>query len=77
MDLSKFGVEVKDDKPKSIEDTNLEVDFDKIRVDYFSKDEERYLPWFLKYQLKNFDDMIVTSEIKKIIDFFIRIFPSF
>ncbi|MDA3855555.1 MAG: AAA family ATPase [Candidatus Woesearchaeota archaeon] len=76
MDLSKFGVEVKDDKPKSIEDTNLEVDFDKIRVDYFSKDEERYLPWFLKYQLKNFDDMIVTSEIKKIIDFIEKFKPG-
>jgi len=69
VDLSSFGVGVKENKFKSIDDKNLELDFDEIKKDFISIDEERYLPWFLKYQLKSFDDLIMTSEIKKIVKF--------
>ena len=69
MDLSKFGVEVKDNTPKEITDKKLELDIIKMRIDYKGKEIERYLPWFLKYQLKTFDDLIITKEIKKILNF--------
>lgn len=70
MDLSSFGIDVKDDSPKAIEDSNLELNFEQIKVDFKNKETEKYLPWFLKYQLKSYDELIITSEIKKIIDFF-------
>ena len=41
----------------------------KIKEDFTSPEMNRYLPWFLKYQLKSYDDLIITSEIKKIINF--------
>ena len=69
MDLSKFGVEVKSNKPKSIDDESLQIDFDKIKKDFSYEEIERFLPWFLKYQLKNYDDLIITKETKKILNF--------
>ena len=55
MDLSKFGVEVKE-KPEenkfhSIDDKKLELDFKEIKSGIKFEETERYLPWFLKYQL--------------------------
>lgn len=70
MDLSSFGVEVKDNKPKYIEDENLKLNLREIKGSLKKDDKDRFLPWFLKYQLKSFDDIIVTSQIKKILDFF-------
>jgi len=72
MDLSKFGVEVKVEeikKPLEIIDSNLEINIDEIKENFSSEEIERFLPWFLKYQVKTFDDLIVTSEIKKILKF--------
>ena len=69
MDLSKFGVEVKNDKPKEILDENLEIHIDRIKKDFKNEEIERYLPWFLKYQVKKFDDLIQTPEIIKISKF--------
>ena len=69
MDLSNFGVEVKSNKPEEIIDENLNLNIEKIKNDFSSDEIERFLPWFLKYQLKNFSDLIMTSEIKKIIEF--------
>lgn len=71
MDLSNFGVEVKENINKSFEvqDKNLTLNFEKIKKDFSIKEKERFLPWFLKYQLTNFDQLIITKEIQKIIDF--------
>lgn len=76
MDLSSFGVEVKDTKPVAIEDKNFELDFDEIKNSLKNDEKERFLPWFLKYQLKSFDNMIITSEIKKILDFIEKFKPG-
>lgn len=70
MDLSKFGVEVKEEnKFQAIEDKNLELNFENIKSGIKFEEIERYMPWFLKYQLKSFDDIIITSEIEKILSF--------
>ena len=76
MDLGKFGVDVKETSsnelktsPKSIDDENLRFDIDDMKVDFKGTDVERFLPWFLKYQVEKFDDLIITSEIQTIIDF--------
>lgn len=70
MDLSKFGVEVKEKKTVfAVDDKNLELDINEIKSGLKIDDSDKFLPWFLKYQLKSFDDMIVTSEIQKILDF--------
>lgn len=69
MDLSKFGVETKEVKPKEILDDNLGMDFDKIKKDFSQEEIERFLPWFLKYQVEKFDDLIITKELKKVLEF--------
>ena len=76
MDLSKFGVEVKDDKPKGVIGENLNFDADKFREEYKSDEIERYLPWFMKYQLNDMDDLIMTKEIKVIVEFFDNFKPG-
>ena len=69
MDLSKFGVDVKEDKPLEVTDSKLQVDMEKIKKDFSQDEIERFLPWFLKYKVEKFDDLILTSEIKQIIDY--------
>jgi len=69
MDLTNFGA-TNHKKPKEISDKNLELDFNEMKKDFDFIEEERYLPWFLKYQLKSFDDLIKTKEIMKIVKFF-------
>ena len=68
MDLTSFGAE-DNKKPKEINDSKLDLDFNKIKKDFSIKEVERFLPWFLKYQLNKFEDLIETSETKKIIKF--------
>ena len=70
MDLTKFGVEKKEESPKSVDDTSLSIEIDAIKQDYKQEIQERFLPWFMKYQLSSFDDIIETKEIKKIREFF-------
>ncbi|MFW6286168.1 MAG: AAA family ATPase [Nanoarchaeota archaeon] len=70
MDLTSFGV--KKEKKKlfnQVNDEKLDFDFDNIKTDYKQEEYERYLPWFIKYKLKNYENLIITPEIKKIIDF--------
>lgn len=67
MDLSSFGVDTK--KPKSVDDKNLNIDFESLKDTYKTEEVEIYLPWFLKYQIKNFNDLIITKDIEKIIKF--------
>lgn len=81
MDLSKFGVKVKEtvenenhndsqNVPKEITDDNLNIDFDEIKSNFKTDEEfERFLPWFLKYQVEKFEDLIETNEIKTILKF--------
>ncbi len=67
MDLTSFGVDSK--KPKEIKDKNLNIDIENIKKEFSVEEKERYLPWFLKYQLKSYEDLILTSDIKKITQF--------
>lgn len=73
MDLSKFGVEVKNngnsDKPDKIDDIKLEINIDEIKGGFTEEIDERFLPWFLKYQVEKFEDLIETNEIKIILKF--------
>lgn len=69
MDLTSFGVEKKNKAPKEINDNKLELDINKIKKDFSSTEIERYLPWFLKYKLDSYDKLIITPDIKKIINY--------
>ncbi|NQZ85873.1 MAG: AAA family ATPase [Nanoarchaeales archaeon] len=70
MDLSKFGVEVKEKKTIfAVDDKKLELNIEETTSGLKFDNSEKYLPWFLKYQLNSFDNMIITSEIQKILDF--------
>lgn len=60
---------------KFIDDVNLNIDFNNFSAK-FEKKEDKYLPWFLKYQLKNFEDLIITKELKKVVDFFDKFKPG-
>lgn len=68
MDLSGF-VDIKSKKPKEINDEKLQINVDKIKKDFSTKEIERYLPWFLKYKIEKLQDLIQTSEIKQITEF--------
>ncbi len=68
MDLSSFGVEGKKGL-SAVVDKNLDFNTDNFDEQFKTEDIERFLPWFLKYKVEKFDDLIVTSEIKKLIDF--------
>jgi replication factor C large subunit len=77
MDLSKFGVEIKEKKTIfAINDKNLEFNIEETKSGLKNDEKERFMPWFLKYQLKSFDDIIVTSEIQKIMDFIEKFKPG-
>jgi len=69
MGLEEFGIEIKKEIPKEVKDEKLEIDLNSIKKDFLNIENEKFLPWFLKYQVKDFDDLVITSEIKKIIDF--------
>ncbi|MCA9497446.1 MAG: AAA family ATPase [Nanoarchaeota archaeon] len=69
MDLSKFGVEVKENKPQEINNKNLELNINQIQENFKFEEKEKFLPWFLKYKLKNHSELILTPEIKKIINY--------
>lgn len=66
MDLSKFGVNVKDEKPKEIDDKKLNFDMETAKKDFSTQEIERYLPWFLKYKVEKFEQLPQTKEIKEI-----------
>ncbi len=65
MSLDNF-IDIKK-KNKFVDDKKLEFSF----KDYnFKKEEvERYLPWFLKYQPKIINDLILTPEVEEVINF--------
>ena len=75
MSLGKFGVKLKNKSyddfvaPKEITDKKISINIENIENDLTSKNKEYFLPWFLKYQVKNFSDLILTDEIKQILNF--------
>ena len=69
MNLSKFGVDVKDNKPKEVDDSKLNINVGTIQENFKTEEIEKYLPWFLKYQINNFDDLPKTKQVEKIINF--------
>lgn len=71
MNLGNFGVEVKEENKnlQQIIDSKLDVNFEDIRNEFSLEDIERFLPWFLKYKLKSFEDIIVTKEISTMKNF--------
>lgn len=91
MDLTSFGVNGKnfkknllkkedyiqenDFKAEFIDDDNLNIDFNNFSAK-FEKKRDDFLPWFLKYQLKKFDELIITKELKKVVDFFENFKPG-
>jgi replication factor C large subunit len=68
MDLTKFGV--KESKPKSIFDSKLTINVEEIQENLKQEDVEYFLPWFIKYQISEFDQLVQTKEMQKIHDFF-------
>ena len=68
MDLTKFGAEDAK-KPKSVSDEKLSVDTKDISKEFSTKQEERFLPWFLKYKLDSFEKLILTPDIKKVVSY--------
>jgi replication factor C large subunit len=59
------------DKVEFINDEKLSFNFDEIRKDLSIETQfKKYLPWFIKYKVEKFEELIITKEIKKILDFF-------
>ncbi len=71
MNLKNFGVETNEEKnkPKEIIDSKLNLNTKEIAQKFKLQNTETYLPWFLKYELNDYKDLIITSQIQKIIDF--------
>lgn len=69
MDLGNFGVDVKKKDVEEIKDAKLDVNFNKIKEDFFLEDVQRFLPWFLKYKINDFKDLVQTNQVKKVLDF--------
>ena len=71
MNLKNFGVETNknNNKSKEIIDSKLNLNTKEIAQKFKLRDIETYLPWFLKYELNDYKDLIITSQIRKIIDF--------
>ena len=65
MDLKKFGI-IQEKKLKSVDDKKLTINLEEISKNLKKEEIERFLPWFLKYQIKEENDLIETELIKKI-----------
>lgn len=70
MDLTSFGAEKKNNAPTEISQTKLNVDMKNIQKSHKQEEVERFLPWFMKYQLKDISTLPKTKAIKKIDEFF-------
>jgi replication factor C large subunit len=74
MDLTTFGVEGKKEETtttiEGVSDSKLDIDFTSIKENFLQEKEEKFLPWFLKYQLNSVNDLFETKEIKKVREFF-------
>ena len=67
MDLTFF--QNKTSKNQIKQSSNLEIDIKDIQNSIKKENIDYFLPWFVKYQLKNFEDLTITQETKKILDF--------
>lgn len=71
MDLSSFGVETKKEQsPQEITGEHTSMNMSQIKESHKHEEVERYLPWFIKYQLEDISTLPKTSAIKKIDEFF-------
>ncbi len=71
MDLTSFGIKNNANVIKEINDEKLNIDILRIKDDFKTDDYKfKFLPWFLKYQIKDFDQLIISPQISKILDFF-------
>ena len=70
MNLGNFGVEIKTNKPQAIDCEGLDVDLKEVQKVFDVEKSERFLPWFLKYQIRTIDDVVETPQIRKVRKFF-------
>ncbi|MCH8519764.1 MAG: AAA family ATPase [Nanoarchaeota archaeon] len=71
MDLFSFGVDVKKEQaPAEIINSDLSIDMGELKQTHKHEHIERFLPWFIKYQLEDITSLPKTSAIKKIDEFF-------
>jgi len=69
MDLSNFGIKNNKNIPKEITTKNLNINLEIIQNELKNEKIEKFLPWFLKFKVEKFEDLIITKEIKKIINY--------
>ena len=71
MDLSSFGVDVKKEQaPAQIISKDLDINMSDLKQTHKIQEIERFLPWFMKYQLEDISTLPKTKAIKQIDDFF-------
>lgn len=71
MDLSSFGVDVKKEKaPEQIISKDLDINMSDLKQTHKIQEIERFLPWFMKYQLEDISTLPKTKAIKQIDSFF-------
>ena len=74
MDLTSFGVDNNKNSTKplveEIYQEELQVDIAQIQDSHQGENIERFLPWFIKYQLKDISTLPKTKAVKKIDEFF-------
>lgn len=70
MDLTSFGVDKKKTAPPQVSQKELQIDMSSIKDTHKTQEVERYLPWFMKYQLNDISTLPKTKAIKKIDEFF-------
>jgi replication factor C large subunit len=64
MTLDNFNKEIISENFK-----HLDINFDEIKNSLKNEEKEYFLPWFLKYKLEKYGDLIQTNEIKQIEDY--------
>ena len=70
MDLTNFSKEIQNNKKAEInENENLKIDFSQIKKDMLKDEKDYFLPWFIKYRVKDFDEITKTKETMFLIDY--------
>ena len=70
MDLTNFSKEIQNNKKAEInENENLKIDFSQIKKDMLKDERDYFLPWFIKYRVKDFDEITKTKETMFLIDY--------
>ena len=78
MDLTNFSKDLKkNEKNEKTQkedlsfnnNSNLEVNFSDLKNNFKKEDINYFLPWFLKYKIKSFDEIIKTEEVKTMLNY--------